>query len=116
MGDDGYNRLMSALASPQNQATYGDADLFTQAAYLLGKVAAAHGYENGNKRTALALTDLFLQKNGYLLSADRYLEDLIVSIVEANSNQVDPEPLYETLTVALKDRCGQSHLPPRANP
>jgi death-on-curing protein len=63
--------LRSALARPQNLLAYGDkpdsADL--AAAYGFG-LACNHPFADGNKRTAFVTMELFLDLNGWTLTAD----------------------------------------------
>ena len=59
----------SALARPQQAATYESADLVAQAATLLYGLIKNHPWVGGNKRTATALTQLFLRRNGAKISA-----------------------------------------------
>ncbi|SRR5579862_4051187 len=63
--------LSSAMARPQNLAAYGNrpdaADL--AAAYAFG-LARNHPFLDGNKRTAFVVMELFLNLNGWTLSAD----------------------------------------------
>ena len=101
----GREKIESALFAPQHSAHYEDADLFAQAALLIGRIAVAHGYENGNKRTSLAVGERFLEENGSLLRADVVIQHLIVAVVASNSNQIDPNEIYEQLATALKDGC-----------
>lgn len=58
----------SALARPKQSASYGDADLHAQAASLLYGLINNHPWVGGNKRTATALTSVFLRRNGYRLA------------------------------------------------
>jgi death-on-curing protein len=63
--------LQSAVARPQ---TTFDAlelypDLFAKAAALLQSLIGNHAFVDGNKRTAITSTGLFLQLNGYRLVA-----------------------------------------------
>ena len=62
--------LESALARPVNKAGYEkstNAEL--AAAYGFG-IAKNHPFLDGNKRTALVVTELFLILNGYMLGAN----------------------------------------------
>lgn len=59
------NLIESALARPKNAAVYEDADIIRQAATLLFGLIKNHPWHGGNKRTATALTDSFLYRNGY---------------------------------------------------
>lgn len=61
--------LESALARPQ--ATFGGEDLyptiFEKAAALMHSLLKNHPFVDGNKRTALTSTGVFLELNGYQL-------------------------------------------------
>ena len=46
------------------QGTTKKADLVRQAAYLFKGMADAHGFSDGNKRTAVRMLRMFLEKNG----------------------------------------------------
>jgi len=63
--------LESALARPQ--ATFGQdelyPDLWSKAAALMHSLIRNHPFVDGNKRTALAATGIFLELNGYALTA-----------------------------------------------
>jgi death-on-curing protein len=63
--------LESALARPQ--ATFGQDDLYpdlwSKAAALMHSLIRNHLFVDGNKRTALAATGIFLELNGYALTA-----------------------------------------------
>lgn len=60
--------VKSALARPRNLVAYDACDDIARlaAAYAYG-IARNHGFADGNKRTALVTTDLFLMLNGYEL-------------------------------------------------
>lgn len=60
----------SALARPRNLAAYEACDDVARlaAAYAYG-ITKNHGFADGNKRTALVTTDLFLMLNGYELGS-----------------------------------------------
>lgn len=65
--------LASALARPQHVFAYGgDAVELSQlaAAYAIG-IARNHPFVDGNKRSALVISLLFLRLNGYSLIASR---------------------------------------------
>ncbi len=57
--------IKSALARPQNAAVYENADIIRQAATLCFGLVKNHPWHGGNKRTATALTDSFLYRNGF---------------------------------------------------
>jgi len=68
-GDEGTRdpgALESALFRPQTG--YYD-DLISEAAALWESMAQNHPFIDGNKRTAFAVTDVFLKMNGILITA-----------------------------------------------
>ena len=62
--------IESALARPQNLATYGKPDAAALAATYAYGLLRNHGFVDGNKRTAWVIARLFLADNGYLLRFD----------------------------------------------
>ena len=78
-GSDGIrdeSLLDSALAKPHNVFAYSDApDVFRLAASYAFGIARNHAFIDGNKRTALVVSILFLNRNGWditALKADEY--------------------------------------------
>ncbi len=62
--------LDSALAKPQNVFAYADSpDLFQHAASYAYGIARNHAFVDGNKRTALVISILFLNRNGWDIEA-----------------------------------------------
>jgi death-on-curing protein len=61
--------IESALARPLQAARYENADLIRQAATLCFGLIKNHPWVGGNKRTATAIVDEFLFRNGYVLTA-----------------------------------------------
>ena len=85
-GQDGVRDvglLESALARPQNIEAYEpDADIARISASLGFGIAKNHPFLDGNKRTALAATRVFLLLNGYSLDAtqeEKYLTFLALA-------------------------------------
>lgn len=75
----------SALARPR--AGFGGfeayPDVFSKAGVLLEGLIKNHGFVDGNKRTAVVITIIFLDRNGYCLLAEQEaLVNLAVSIAE----------------------------------
>ncbi len=64
--------LLSALGRPQ--ATFEEKDLypdlFSKAAALMDSLVRNHPFVDGNKRTAITSTAMFLRINGYRLVVD----------------------------------------------
>ena len=98
------DKIESALTRPRHHALYAGSDLVEQAAYLLAGLAQAHGFFDANKRTALAVTETFLAVNGYTLTADRVLEDMLVGLVAANEEQLDVEAMLSALVAGIRAR------------
>lgn len=64
------NALEAALARPQQKWTYDpDADLALLAASYAYGIATSHPFNDGNKRSALIAMVVFLDLNGYALTA-----------------------------------------------
>jgi death-on-curing protein len=71
-GGDGIrdlNLFQSAMARPQNLAAYGEPDAAQLAAGYAFGLAKNHPLVDGNKRTAAVVSEGFLGKNGYQLTA-----------------------------------------------
>jgi death-on-curing protein len=67
-----------------------------KAAALLEAIINNHGFVDGNKRTAILVTDLLIKKSGYRLTAadenedlDRSLEELAVSVARGELQLAD---------------------------
>jgi prophage maintenance system killer protein len=60
--------LESALSSPINIRHYTkEQNVFLLAANLAEKLIKNHAFQDGNKRTAMVVADMFLKVNGYKL-------------------------------------------------
>ncbi len=62
--------LQSVLARPQNLSNYGEPDIAELAASYGYGISRNHPFNDGNKRTAFIVVELFLMLNGYELVAD----------------------------------------------
>lgn len=62
--------LESALNRPVDLAAYGQPDLFDLAAAYAFGIVRNHPFADGNKRTSLVVTELFLDLNGWDLTAE----------------------------------------------
>lgn len=62
--------LESALDRPRNQFAHGEASLTRLAASYAFGISRNHPFLDGNKRTSLVVAELFLELNGYALTAD----------------------------------------------
>ena len=72
--------LESALARPRNLAAYGKPDLAALAASYGHGLLRNHPFVDGNKRTALMAVEVFLERNGYTLTARD--EECVLAILE----------------------------------
>jgi death-on-curing protein len=63
--------LASALERPRMAAQYEEADLIRQAAHLVWGLLKNHPFNQGNKRTAVALAFSFLERHGLAVVAER---------------------------------------------
>lgn len=81
--------LESALARPQNLAAYGEPSLFALAAAYAFGLAKNHAFIDGNKRVAFAAIDVFLQLNGYELSASDVEATVMMQDLAAGSLSED---------------------------
>lgn len=61
--------LESALSQPRNQFAYGEVAVTRLAASYAFGISRNHPFLDGNKRTSLVVTELFLELNGYELTA-----------------------------------------------
>jgi death-on-curing protein len=85
--------LESALARPR--ATSGGEDLYPdlwhKAAALMHSLIKNHPFVDGNKRTALTATGLFLELNGYMLTASN--DEAACFALQAAVGDVDVEAM-----------------------
>ncbi len=102
MRDQGL--LQSALARPQNLYSYEEQDdIFELDASYTEGIAQNHAFVDGNKRTALAVAGLFLEKNGYELEVQKEYEqkNLIEDIAKGNIFREDVAEFYRQNTRKL---------------
>jgi death-on-curing protein len=64
------NAFESALHRAENKAAYGDPTVHELAAAYAYGLAGNHAFVDGNKRTAIVTAMLFLQLNGWIMTAD----------------------------------------------
>jgi death on curing protein len=81
--------IQSALARPQHAAIYENADILHQAATLLFGLIKNHPWNGGNKRTATALTDSFLYRNGFDLVSTTVENIEMVLAIESDNWKID---------------------------
>ena len=94
--------IESALARPQHAAIYENADLIRQAATLCFGLIKNHPWMGGNKRTATALTEVFLRLNGWKSAASVEEKLALVLAIEADQYNVDDiEAWYRQRTTQI---------------
>jgi death-on-curing protein len=64
------NALESALHRAENKAAYGEPTAHELAAAYIYGLAKNHAFVDGNKRAAIVTAMLFLQLNGWIMTAD----------------------------------------------
>ena len=79
--------LESALAKPQNLAAYGQPDVIALAASYGFGIARNHPFIDGNKRTAFVAVELFLDLNGYELTATD--ADCMLTMLALAAGEID---------------------------
>lgn len=83
--------LESALAKPQNLASYGKPDAAALAASYAFGIARNHPFFDGNKRIATVISETFLNINGYTLTASD--PELAVAIESLAAGELSEEDL-----------------------
>ena len=91
--------LLSAVGRPQ--ASFGDQDLypdlFTKAAALMDSLINNHPFIDGNKRTGIAATALFLYANCYHLQvSNTELENFTLEIAQSQHSIEEIKAWYKT--------------------
>jgi len=93
-GSDGVRDmglLEGAMARPLNVAAYGDPDVAALAAAYAFGIARNHPFVDGNKRTALVVSETFLILNGYALDASD--AEVVVAFMELAAGSLSEEEL-----------------------
>jgi death-on-curing protein len=79
--------LSSALARPQHRAAYGEPTVFDLAAAYAFGIVSNHPFVDGNKRTGLLAAYVFLDLNGWELTA---LEtEAVTAVLALAANEID---------------------------
>lgn len=91
--------IESALARPM-QSAFGEEtypDYFSKAAALIDSIAKNHGFRDGNKRTAMAVADIYLEFNNCKINfTNEEYEDFMLHVVNV-------KPPIDTIAQWLKD-------------
>ena len=81
--------LESALARPQNLASYGEPDVAACAAAYGYGLSRNHPFIDGNKRTAFVAVELFLFLNAHALEADD--ADCVLTMLRVAEGSISEE-------------------------
>lgn len=84
--------LDSALAAAENRHAYQAADVVTCAATYAYHLAQSHAFLDGNKRVAAAVTETFLETNGFELTmTNEEIVTLFLAIASSNLSREQAE-------------------------
>lgn len=99
--------LLSALARPQNLASYGSpvpdlADL--AAAYAVG-IIGNHAFVDGNKRTGLVVALSFIQKNGCMVQPNqRDAVNTVLAVADGRLSEAELAQWFRSYMRPLSSR------------
>ena len=85
------NGLEAALARPRQKDHYETADILEPAAAYAYGLSTGHPFVDGNKRMALAASDVFLRLNGWALDATEV--DATATMIELAAGQLSEQEL-----------------------
>lgn len=91
--------LDSTLEHIQNDLYYPDFE--TKLTHLFFSVNKSHAFNDGNKRSSIALSAYFLEINGYDFLVTKFIRDMENFSVDVADNRVGKELLQEILTSFL---------------
>ncbi|MFM7331758.1 MAG: type II toxin-antitoxin system death-on-curing family toxin [Brachymonas sp.] len=89
----------SALARPQQVATYGEPTLARLAASYGYGIARNHPFLDGNKRTAFVAVELFLMVNGHRLAADD--ASCVLTMLDVAAGEISEEEFVQWIEAHL---------------
>lgn len=85
--------LESAMARRQNLIVYGEPDVADLAASYAFGIARNHPFVDGNKRTAMVVSETFLAINGHVLTASN--AEIVVAFLALVAGELDVEALAD---------------------
>lgn len=88
-----HGLLESAMTRPQQRAAYGEPDIAALAAAYAFGIAGNHPFVDGNKRTAVVVSELFLAKNGHVLNARN--GEIVVAFLALAAGELNEEELAD---------------------
>ena len=87
--------LESALAAAENRHHYEAADVVSCAATYAYHLTQSHAFFDGNKRIGAAVTEAFLETNGYELTMTN--EEIVVLFLAIASSELSREQVEQQL-------------------
>lgn len=94
-GVENRDLIESALARPRQAAIYEKADIIRQAATLYFGLIKNHPWRGGNKRTATAIVDDFLYRNGHETNSS--VDEIIELVMAIESDKFEVEQIESWL-------------------
>ena len=91
--------LESAMARPQNLAAYGEPDAAALAAAYAYGIARNDPFVDGNKRTALVVSETFLMLNAWQLAASD--AEVVVAFLALVAGELSEEELADWFRMRL---------------
>lgn len=89
--------LESALSRPRHQLEYGEPSIPRLAASYAFGISRNHPFLDGNKRTSLVVAELFLELNGYALTASD--SQCVTTFLQLAAGDLSEEQLAEWIAV-----------------
>lgn len=98
--------LESAMAQPQMTifGSYACKDIFEMAASYCFHITKNHPFFDGNKRTALLVTLIFLKKNGYIFKPKIDLYDLMLNVAASKISKENIAQFFRENTINARSR------------
>lgn len=87
--------LESALAAPENRYHYEAADVVSCAATYAYHLTQSHAFFDGNKRVGAAITEAFMETNGYELTMTN--EEIVVLFLAIAASELSREQVEQRL-------------------
>lgn len=91
--------IESVLEHIQNDEYYPNIE--DKATHLFFSVNKFHAFNDGNKRSALALTAYFLEINGFDFKINQFLKEMENITVDVADNRIDKDLLFEIINSIL---------------
>jgi len=85
-------------AAPVNHFEYDKADVFVLAATYAHAPTSNHPFIDGNKRTAFAAAGIFLELNGYRLTASE--PDAVLAVLAFSKGEMNAEEFCNWLRIS----------------